>query len=464
MRLLWSATRALLLICGVVIFPSVAWAAPPKQLSSDPFSGDGAQHATQVEPDTYGFGSTVVTTFQSGRFFADGGSSAIGWAASQNAGKTWTSSGFLPNLTVATGGAPGRATDPAIAFDATHDVWLAASEVFNAGVPAEYVVSRSSDGGVSFGNPVHAADAPLDKGWIACDNWASSPFKGRCYLVYLDTVSQSIEMVRSLDGGVTWNSGTPAVISPGGAGAQPNILPNGIVVVTFAGPLGMEYARSTDGGATFGAPALIAVNRSHPPNGMRSQPLPSAEVDGSGRIYFAWQDCRFRSDCNFNGEANSNSTNDIVYSVGTDNGTTTTWGPPQRVPIDDTASGVDHFIPGLAVDSDSSGAGANIAIAYYFFPVGLCAAATCQLETGVISTKDAGTTWGRPKTISSTPMPLTSIADTNLGRFVGDYISTSFVGTASIAVTAFSQAPSAPVNGVFNQSIWGAATRVSASP
>jgi hypothetical protein len=463
-RLLRSATWAVLLSVIIALVPAVAAGAPPKQLSSDPFSGDGAQHATQVEPDTYGFGSTVVTTFQSGRFFADGGSSAIGWAASQNAGKSWTSSGFLPNLTVATGGAPGRATDPAVAFDVTHDVWLAASETFNAGVPAEYVVSRSTDGGVSFGNPIHAADAPLDKGWIACDNWPSSPFKGRCYLVYLDTATNDIELVRSLDGGLSWNSATPAVISTGGGGggAQPNILPNGVLVVTFAGPLGMEYARSLDGGASFGSPALIAVNRSHRPNEMRAQPLPSAEVDGSGAIYFAWQDCRFRGNCPFNGEANTNSTNDIVYSVGTNDGTS--WSAPQRVPIDDIGSGADHFIPGLAVDPDSFGAGANIAIAYYFFPVGLCAPGTCQLNTGVIYSKDAGTNWSRPKTISSTPMALTSIADTNLGRFVGDYISTSFAGAASIAVTAFSQAPSAPVNGIFNQSIWGAATRVSASP
>ena len=44
--------------------------------------------------------------------------------------------------------------------------------------------------------PVDAADGPvLDKDWIACDNGATSPFRGRCYLEYTDdekniTVSQ----------------------------------------------------------------------------------------------------------------------------------------------------------------------------------------------------------------------------------------------------------------------------------
>ena len=105
---------------------SQASAAPPgtpQQLSSDPFTSDGAQHATQVEPDSFSFGQTVVTAFQSGRFFSGGGASAIGFATSQNSGSAW-SSGFLPSLTVANGGTYDRATDPAVAYDAKHDVWL----------------------------------------------------------------------------------------------------------------------------------------------------------------------------------------------------------------------------------------------------------------------------------------------------------------------------------------------------
>src|SRR5438874_11316936 len=94
------------------------------QLSSDPFQNTDSQHKTQVEPDTFAFGNTVVSTFQSGRFF-DGGASDIGWATSTNGGSTWTH-GFLPSSTVfAT--PPGiypRASDPSVAYDAKHNVWL----------------------------------------------------------------------------------------------------------------------------------------------------------------------------------------------------------------------------------------------------------------------------------------------------------------------------------------------------
>src|SRR6266700_7350462 len=68
------------------------------QISSDPYTNPTSNHKTEVEPDTFAFGNTIVSTFQSGRFF-DGGGSNIGWATSTNAGETWTH-GFLPSSTV----------------------------------------------------------------------------------------------------------------------------------------------------------------------------------------------------------------------------------------------------------------------------------------------------------------------------------------------------------------------------
>src|SRR5205085_10992068 len=53
----------------------------PLQISSDPYTNSDSQHLTEVEPDTYSYGSTVVAVFQTGRF-RDGGSSNIGWATS----------------------------------------------------------------------------------------------------------------------------------------------------------------------------------------------------------------------------------------------------------------------------------------------------------------------------------------------------------------------------------------------
>src|SRR5690349_13117294 len=87
------------------------------QISSDPYTNPTSNHKTQVEPDTFAFGNTIVSTFQSGRFF-DGGASNIGWATSTNGGQTWTH-GFLPSSTVfaSPAGVYPRASDPSVAYD-----------------------------------------------------------------------------------------------------------------------------------------------------------------------------------------------------------------------------------------------------------------------------------------------------------------------------------------------------------
>src|SRR2546428_13614423 len=72
------------------------------QVSSDPFTDAQAQHRTEVEPDTFPFGNTIVSAFQTGRV-SGGGSSDIGFATSTNGGATWTQ-GFLPGITGNVGG------------------------------------------------------------------------------------------------------------------------------------------------------------------------------------------------------------------------------------------------------------------------------------------------------------------------------------------------------------------------
>jgi uncharacterized protein (DUF2236 family) len=78
---------------------SPALAAQPgvTQISSDPYTAANAprgQHATEVEPDTFAWGSTIVSTYQVGRVF-NGGATDIGFSRSSNGGVSWTH-GFLP--------------------------------------------------------------------------------------------------------------------------------------------------------------------------------------------------------------------------------------------------------------------------------------------------------------------------------------------------------------------------------
>src|SRR5438128_838900 len=87
------ATLALALPTTLAALANVA----VTKLSSDPYTNSTSQHQTEVEPDTFAFGSTIVSAFQVGRF-TDGGASNIGWATSTNSGTVWTN-GFLPSTT-----------------------------------------------------------------------------------------------------------------------------------------------------------------------------------------------------------------------------------------------------------------------------------------------------------------------------------------------------------------------------
>jgi hypothetical protein len=70
---------------------------PLVKLSTDTFTNATSQHATEVEPDSFAFGSTIVSAFQVGRI-SGGGASDIGYAISTDAGVTWNH-GLLPGLT-----------------------------------------------------------------------------------------------------------------------------------------------------------------------------------------------------------------------------------------------------------------------------------------------------------------------------------------------------------------------------
>src|SRR3989440_7421344 len=123
-------------------------------IAIDPFTNSTSQHKTIVEPDTYSFGSTIVAAAQWGRF-TDGGSSDIGVSVTSNNGTSWTSQA-LPGITVYTSppGPYARVSDPSVAFDARHNVWMVSSLALNASVSgAAVIVSRSTNGGAAGNNP-----------------------------------------------------------------------------------------------------------------------------------------------------------------------------------------------------------------------------------------------------------------------------------------------------------------------
>jgi hypothetical protein len=427
------------------------------RVSQDPFNNATSQHATEVEPDSFAFGNTVVAAFQVGRFF-NGGASDIGFVRSVDGGAHWATPGFLPGLTFNAGPFADpdspfeRVSDPSVAFDAKHNRWLISSiPLFpSLGVPTVFV-SGSSDGGATFDLPVQIP-APavkkvnLDKNWTVCDNHPASPFFGNCYTELDNFGENDLEyMSTSANGGRIWSTPVAPTGNPHGLGGQPVVQPNGTVIVPFESLKGTIGAfRSTDGGATWSKEFTVSKVSFHPnAGGLRTSPLPTAEIDAAGNAYVAWEDCRFEPKCN---------ANDIVFSTSSDGAN---WSAVSRIPIDAVGSGVDHFVPGLAVNPATRGADADLALTYYFYPDTACTPTTCQLNVGFVSSPDGGAHWSAPTQLAG-PISLGDIAATSQGTMVGDYISTSF--NAAGTATAVFAIGNPHTGNVFDEGMWAPVT------
>jgi hypothetical protein len=300
-------------------------------------------------------------------------------------------------------------------------------------------VARSSDG-VHWSAPIDAADGSvLDKEWIACDNGASSPFRGRCYLEYTDDEANTTVSQYSVDGGQTWSTPTQA----GGilVGTQPVVQPNGTLVVV-AGDYQNDQAlsgavvalRSTDGGVSF-VRYPVSDLRSADTMPMRAISLPSLAADSEGTLYATWADCRFRSSC---------SGNDLVLSTSPDG---MTWTAPTRI-----TAGTDAFIPGLAADPAHAG---GLAVVYAHYD-GTCSKAPCLLGVELAQSRNGGKTWSAPQRLDAQPFSTSWLARAEGGRMVGDYFATSFAGGRVVPVFALA---TTPLNGRFREAIFATSLR-----
>jgi hypothetical protein len=391
---------------------------PLTTVSTDPYTNTSSFHQTEVEPDTYSFGSTIVATFQVGRF-SNGGANNIGWATSTDNGATWTN-GFLPGTTTYSNppGPWARISDPSVAYDAQDGVWIIVGLAIDASVTGKAVLaSRSLDGGLTWQNPVTVSQGGgnsfYDKEWIGCDNTPASPFYGNCYVEWDDAgLGGILKMSRSTNGGTTWQASNAPSNSV--LGGQPVTTANGTVVVPIEGS-GLDSYVSTDGGQNYTGPFDISsINFHNVAGGLRNGGgLASAEVDAAGQVYVGWADCRFRSGC---------SANDIVYSTSTDG---KVWSAVKRVPFVLTSSKADFFIPGFGVDHSTSGATAHLGVTAYAYPKASCDVNTCKLIGVFISSTNGGTTWSSPVKLFDA-ISLKGLPSTTLGYMVGDYISTSF--------------------------------------
>src|SRR6266480_717542 len=186
------------------------------------------------------------------------------------------------------------------------------------------LVESSKDEGLSWNGSVPAINhinsvTPFeDKPGIVVDNAAESPHKGNVYLAWtrFDVYGISdpechsqIYFSRSTDGGTTFSM--PFRISDTGGdcrdsdntveGAVPAVGPKGEVYVVWAGPLGLVFKKSLDGGLTLSKDkvmGLIPGGWDYSVEGLdRANGMPVTGVDLSngpnkGMLYVNWIDAR----------------------------------------------------------------------------------------------------------------------------------------------------------------------------
>jgi hypothetical protein len=179
---------------------------------------------------------------------------------------------------------------------------------------------------------------------------------------------------------------------------------------------------------------------------LRAPPFTSVDVDAAGTIYVTWRECGFSAECQ----------GDIVLMRSPDG---VTWSTPVSVPIGPDDGSLFYFLPALAVDPATSGAHARLALLYHSMgPSRTCdpAYGCFQVDVKLTTSVNGGAEWTQPRLLNAFPMLPAWMADTSLGRMLGDYVSVSWTGGRPIPVWSLA---SAPTGAAFRQSIF-ATTRL----
>jgi len=390
-------------------------------LARDPYTDAEGQHETHVEPDSLTVGRTTVVAYQVGRRF-DGAATNIGYSVSYDDGRTWRSS-LLPGLTRASrpAGRHERASDPVVAFDATTGTWLV-SALAVEGTTTRLTVNRSTNG-ATWSEAIVATEATtargiaLDKNWLACDNGASSPHRGRCYLAYTDNLrSDRLAVATSSDGGVTWSAPVDLPGTAGSVGALPLVRPNGELVVVYLWEgRRIGASLSTDGALSFATPVQVSDVQTRPAQGLRFFPLPAADVDPrTGAVWVTWHDCRFGPGC---------AANSVAVAISPDG---RSWGTPARV-----TSGRNAFLPTVGIHPTTGRA----ALAYHVLRSG------GGIDVELVESRASGSGWGTPRRLSAQTMRPQWLPDTVSGRMLADYISVHYAGARPLVLWVLASEP-----------------------
>jgi len=333
---------------------------------------------------------------------------------STNGGLTWATD-FIESLSFGVWG------DPCVVYDEAGYLYF--GHLSNPPISGYWidriVVQRSTNNGlnwndgagIGFLNPKNQ-----DKEWLGVD-MHSPLYKGNIYTTWTEfdnygssspSDSSRIRFSRTTDKGLTWSAAKTVSDKSGDCidedntdeGAVPCVGLNGEVYVSWAGPLGLMFDKSTDAGNTWGVDKFVS---SIPggwdfsiPGISRCNGLPITACDTSqspyrGNIYINWSDQR-------NGTSNT----DIFLAKSTDGGNT--WSDVKKVNDDNTTR--HQFFTWMTIDQTTG--------AVYFVFYDRRNTANNFTDVYVARSTDGGETFTNFKVSQSS-------FDPNSGVFFGDY-------------------------------------------
>lgn len=388
----------------------------------------------------------IVAEYQQDRW-SDGGARGLVASVTHNGGKTW-SRVVVPGLTKCSGGIYDRASDPWVSFAPNGDLYAIALTFDQFDPHNAIMVSKSTDGGDRWGKPIElTADDTwgLDKESITADPRDSNlVYAAWDRIVYpggstrasdqgaahaLSYKSQTF-FARSTDGGRTW--GPPSQIFTmatysGSIGSVLRVLGDGTLLdglqtygAAWKGGFcpSVSILRSTNAGVTWTQKPVIVSPFSCTYFGAHD-PVTGAQVRSGGLPDIA-VDGKNAYVVWEDAIPGAPTTGRILFSQSADGGLT--WSSPTV--ISKTPAGFDAFVPTIAINSNHT-----VGVSYYDFR---------NYKSGPVASTDVwlvrcstacsnASSWSETHVAGWFDMHLAPVAD---GEFVGDYEGMTTSGTA----------------------------------
>jgi hypothetical protein len=411
-------------------------------------------------------GNHLVATWQQDRW-TNGGARAVMTAASFDGGHTWSRTlqpmSRCAGGTLANGGDYERATDPwvDIAPDGTvYAMALAFSGASGQASASAMLVSRSTDGGVSWSAPValirDGAAFFNDKNALTADPHDAH----HVYAVWdrLAGANGPSYFARSTDGGLSWEA-AHAIYTPASGsqtiGNRIVVLPDGTLANFFtqidtaggSASAHLDVIRSADKGVTWSASIRVAdlraVGASDPDTGAPIRDagvLASIGVAPDGGLWATWQDARLSG-----GQRDA-----ILLSHSGDGGLS--WSAPVGI---NRNTNVSAFIPTLHVRADGT-----VAVMHYDLRDNTADPTTLLADAWLLTSRD-GVAWTETRVWG--PFDLAGAPTVDAGRFLGDYQGLTSNGGSFIPVLALSSTDTSNRTDIYAIELAGLAARDGAS-